>query len=148
MQLLEQVELHEECLDSVAPLGLHEHFTINWYQLVTYDTVHLIHYLPLFVTHGSLTFDFAISTNKNTPFSFLFSIFYSTGLFADWDMPYHNDDGHGYLHNQTGYSIFWSYMIVSLYNFLLSEQHITASIIVSYFNYWVFYEFIISCMVQ
>ena len=98
MQLLEQVGLKGEYLDSVAPLGLHQHSTINWYQLVTYEPVHLIHNLPLFVTKQILTFYFAIGTYKITPFSSLFSIFYPTGLFADWDMSYQNDDGHGYLH--------------------------------------------------
>ena len=114
MQLLEQVELHGEYLDSVAPLGLQRHFTINWYQQVPYNTVQLIHNLPLFVTQGGKTFDFAIGTYKNTPISSLFSIFYSTGLCTDWKMQDRIDDSHGYPHYQSGFGIILSYMILYL----------------------------------
>ena len=51
-------------------------------------------------------------------------------------MPYQNDDGRGYLRNQTGL------VYLMIYHFflycLISEQHIAGSIIVTYFNHGVF----------
>ena len=55
--------------------------------LVPDNTGHLSHNIPPFGTWGILNFDFTISPYTAIPFENLFSLFYSTGLSAEWDTP-------------------------------------------------------------
>ena len=86
--------------------------------MVPDDTVHLSHNSPLLGTWGNLTFDISIAFYITTPFSFLFSLFYTTGISEGegaavvlypstlWRLPADTVDPYGHHHYLDNVSIF------------------------------------------